>query len=54
MKTNLFQVYLDDEYDKIYKQLSGNDKLIVELYGLLVINKPGEKTSFSNLLGSSY
>lgn len=46
MEINLFQGQVGKDYEKMYKQLSDNDKLIVELYGLLAINKPGEKQDF--------
>ncbi|MCC9273438.1 MAG: hypothetical protein K8V42_04010 [Enterococcus aquimarinus] len=46
MEINLFQGHVDNELDKMYTQLSGDEKLIVELYGLLAINKPGEKQDF--------
>ncbi len=46
MEINLFKNQVGEDYDNMYQQLSDKDKLIVELYGLLAINKPGREADF--------
>lgn len=46
MSLNLFKGQFDDSYNNMYAQLSTQDKCMVDLYGLLVINKKKAEPPF--------
>lgn len=47
MSIGLFKGQLGGKYEDMYKQLHKNDKLMVDLYGLLVMNKSKEEPNFT-------